>query len=84
MDVVEYPHKQLGEEVYNYVIINAPMTCLTLKKIVTSLMVESINKHSIDIQGLISLFKPHHQTIVYLRSDMLFGVLIMIYRRPLL
>ena len=33
MDVVGYPHKELGAEAYYYVMINAPMECLTLNKL---------------------------------------------------
>ena len=39
MDVVEKPIKQLGAEAYYYVMINAPMTFLTLNRL-QSLMVE--------------------------------------------
>ena len=33
MDVVGYPHKQLGAESYYYVMINAPMTCLIFNRL---------------------------------------------------
>ena len=39
MDEVGKPQKQLGAEAYYYFMINAPMTCLTLKETVKSLMV---------------------------------------------
>ena len=42
MDVVGYPQKQLEAEV----MINSPMTCLTLNRLHTSLMVGSKNKQS--------------------------------------
>ena len=38
MDVVEYPHKELGAEAYYDVMINSPMTCFTLNRL-QSLMV---------------------------------------------
>ena len=39
MDAVGYPHKLLEAGAYCYVMINALMTCLTLKEPVKSLMV---------------------------------------------
>ena len=39
MDEVGKLHKQLEAESYYYVMINAPVTCLTLKEAVKSLLV---------------------------------------------
>ena len=50
MDSVGKPHKQLGAEAYYSVIINAPMTCLTSKETVKSLMVERKNVRYVSMQ----------------------------------
>ena len=39
MNVAGEPHKQLRAEAYLYVMINAPIACLTLNKLPTILMV---------------------------------------------
>ena len=46
MDVIGYPHKQLGAEAYCYVTINAPIKCLTLNRLHKSLKVGRKNNQT--------------------------------------
>ena len=47
MDVlVGYPHKQLGAEAYYYVMINAPMICLTLNRLQPMIATKNENNYS--------------------------------------